>query len=1037
LFGKSTSNPGIDFNFVRSDAVVDTADLPPQKFTISEISEEDGRLHGLVGISEGDRADSVSKNGPVMGLWGAGNSLDGNVVVIEVSNGQSGTIGVSIPLDQLPEGKPFIISAGELSGCTTAYAVDGNNFYAYHAGQKSGDSGWLTSREGAASLYRAHLAFTGRTVSDFEVKDNRLVDRNGAAVHGNDALVEILSTYDRGTLNYFGKLAPDGALTNPTKNKNNVKQFDYNGAAGADGQRLGAAYALLVKDKGKVKVMTYSEDMSVVMREVKTEITTLDNAEYTIKYLDENFENRKFEELRLADEPLVDLGSDAEEKKSLIEAVFSQDNEIKSFITNPYENSRNAVRRLWDLFSGGEHSGIVKEFGGGTLSAEEAGRVEGLKNLVREKRFSMEVRAVNYWESDATSTSNLVHFAFVLNFPRIKFILDTTAVGLIENIGGPLIKSEQQWLRAYQTALANTTATVKYKDFPSYEEALEFSPAYPVDARTYVEGSFLIREAPWYRQEAAPTVDGMSAEAGAPQPEGAGPTTGSNTLDASTQAPGDDQARRALLRTLLATAPTEFDEELPIHDPALAVGLIHFFPFETGLADVIAPNVMLRPFDSTSTTSSALIADNFGGKSMQVSSLNRASAALNGMKLTDDISSRPQFSISFWFWSNGVQDHAPVLCNKDWGAALNPGFVIDQQNDGRLKFNVADGKKRADTFIPFAANAWVYVAMTFDTAASTATAYVADGVHGMQTVTLNLAGMDMTKIAGNHSTIALNEDVLGNYFSRNHQRYGVMSFDDLAMWNRVLAREEVDALAMSGITGGLIHFFPFENGPADVVTPNVSLEPFDGASTTHSAFVADHFGGEAMQVLSQNWAGNALNGMKLADDVSRHPQFSIGFWFKSDGVQNHAPVLGNKDWSAGVNPGFVIDQQKDGWLKFNVGDGKTRVDQFIRFSRDAWVYVAMTFDTTASTATAYVWDTSGAYQSVTLDLSGMDMTRITGTHATIALNEDALGNYHSRRNEGFGAMAFNDLAMWNRVITKTEVRSLVGWGRSLSDLLVY
>ncbi|MEZ0602111.1 cytotoxic necrotizing factor Rho-activating domain-containing protein [Paraburkholderia sp. IW21] len=1024
LFAKSASSPGIDFNFVRSDAVVDTADLQPQKFTLSEISREDGRLHGFVGISPGDQADSISRNGPAMGSWGATDSLDSNVVVIEVSNGQSGTIGISIPLDQLPEGKPFIISAGDLSGCTMAYAVDGNMFYAYHSGQMSGNSGWLTSREGAASLYRAHLSLTGRTVPGYNVADNKLADESGVTVPGNDALIDILSTYDKSTLNYFGKVMPDGVSTRTTRVEDNVNQFDYNKAFESDGSRVGVAYALLVKDKGKVKVTTYSEDMSVVMREGKAGILTLDNSEYILKNFDENFERRKFEEIRLENEPLIELGADEKEKESFIETVFSQDSEIKNYISNPYENSRNAVQRLWNLFFGSESSGIVKGFDENGLSTEDARKVEGLKNLVRDQDFSIEVRAINYWESDRTSAINKAHFAFVLNFPTVRFILDPTARALIENIGGPLVKAEQQWLRACREALANSTATVKYKDFSSYENALEFSPAYPVDARTYVEGSFLVREAPWYREDGATSTKAASSTASPDRAPGE-----------VMPAPGDDQTARALLRTLLATAPAKIDENGPVRDPACEAGLIHFFSFENGLADVIAPNVSLQPFDSTSTTTGTSVADSFGGKAMQVSSLNRGGDGLNGMKLADDVSSRPQFSIGFWFKSDGVQHHAPVLCNKDWGVGLNPGFVIDQQKNGWLKFNVADGSKRADAFIKFTRNACVYVAMTFDTAASTATAYVGDPIHGAQTATLNLDGMDMSGIAGAHGTIALNEDVLGNYYSRYGHTHGSMTFDDLAMWDHVLTQQELDALAMSGLTGGLIHFFPFENSPADLVAPNVSLQPFDGSSTTHAAFIADHFSGEAMQVFSLNWAPGALNGMKLADDVSSHPQFSIGFWFKSDGVQNHAPVLGNKDWSASVNPGFVIDQQKDGWLKFNVGDGKNGVDKFIPFSRDAWVYVAMTFDTAASTATAYVCETSGACQAATLDLRGMDMGRITGTHSTIGLNEDALGNYHSRRNDGYGTMAFNDLAMWNWVLTETEVRSLGGWGHSLFELL--
>jgi hypothetical protein len=279
---------------------------------------------------------------------------------------------------------------------------------------------------------------------------------------------------------------------------------------------------------------------------------TLDNSEYILKNFDENFERRKFEETRLENEPLIEPGADAKEKKSFVETVFSQDMEIKSYISNPYENSRNAVLRLWDLFFGGEASKIVKGFDGKGLSTEDARKVEGLKNLVREQDFSIEVRAINYWESDKTSAINRAHFAFVLNFPTVRFILDPTAFALIENIGGPLMKMEQQWLRAYREALANSTATVKYKDFSSYENALEFSPAYPVDARTYVEGAFLVREAPWYREDGAPSTEAALSTASPDSAPG-------EVMPAS----GDDQAKRALLRTLLATAPAKIDEKRP------------------------------------------------------------------------------------------------------------------------------------------------------------------------------------------------------------------------------------------------------------------------------------------------------------------------------------------------------------------------------------------------------------------------------------------------------------------------------------------
>ncbi|MFM0206148.1 hypothetical protein PQQ96_01950 [Paraburkholderia sediminicola] len=239
----------------------------------------------------------------------------------------------------------------------------------------------------------------------------------------------------------------------------------------------------------------------------------------------------------------------------------------------------------------------------------------------------------------------------------------------------------------------------------------------------------------------------------------------------------------------------------------------------------------------------------------------------------------------------------------------------------------------------------------------------------------------------------------------------------------------------STLASGLIHFFSFDTGLADAITSGVSLQQFDPASTTTESLVPDNFSGKAMQVASLNSAANALNGMKLADDVSTHAQFSIGFWFNSNDLQNDSPALGNKDWNSGLNPGFVIAQESNGTFKFNVGDGAKRADLSIAFTKNAWVYVAMTFDTTALTATAYVDDPTYGLQSGTLSLAGMNVAKIAGIYSTIGLNEDARGNYYSRGNGVLGTMVYNDLAMWNKVITQQQVLSLFASKRSLSSLL--
>ncbi|MFM0741502.1 cytotoxic necrotizing factor Rho-activating domain-containing protein [Paraburkholderia xenovorans] len=283
IFGAVADEPDIEFDFVRTDSVVDTSGLPPQKFSGAEVAQG-GRLQGVFDTSAGNKVTSRSRNGTVIGVWGGKNVLDEDVRIFEISNGLSGTVGIKINLNQLLEGKPLIVSAGELSGCSMIYAVDDDNFYAYHAGKKDGDEQWLTSREGAASAYNAHLSLSGKSLPDVEVSNGILMDKSGTPLHGNDTLVDMVSTYRRGTMNYFGKTGAGGVNTRAVRVKKNVNIFDYNriNPASCD-PRVGIAYAVLVRKNGKVRVITYSEDMSIRIKEDKCKIRTLDKSEFVLK----------------------------------------------------------------------------------------------------------------------------------------------------------------------------------------------------------------------------------------------------------------------------------------------------------------------------------------------------------------------------------------------------------------------------------------------------------------------------------------------------------------------------------------------------------------------------------------------------------------------------------------------------------------------------------------------------------------------------------------------------------------------------------
>ncbi|MER2474074.1 cytotoxic necrotizing factor Rho-activating domain-containing protein [Photorhabdus laumondii] len=248
--GSKTENINLKFNYIRNDK--DISMQTSELFTIEAITGKNGKLRGAMNTWKGGAVTSRAKDGTMPGLWGDKFTLNDNVNFINVVNGHSGTVAIKIPLNEIQEGKPVIITAGRLSGCSMIYAVDDSYFYAYHFGQQVGDIGWLTSRDGVASLYDTHLKLTNKVLDGLEA---------GKIMSNND-LVDIFSKYEKSVITYYGKDISASSNTRITKENINVGIFDYNQkTVETRDPRLGLSYALLVKDYKDIKIKVYSEDL--------------------------------------------------------------------------------------------------------------------------------------------------------------------------------------------------------------------------------------------------------------------------------------------------------------------------------------------------------------------------------------------------------------------------------------------------------------------------------------------------------------------------------------------------------------------------------------------------------------------------------------------------------------------------------------------------------------------------------------------------------------------------------------------------------
>lgn len=275
---KSSTKILTPFTYVRRDNKITMTTT--KEFTHSDLKE---MLQGKIKSTTGNHLSSQTINGPIIGKWKLGD-LNENVEFIQISNGNSGCVAIKIAFELLPEGKPVIISAGNLSGCTMVYATDDHYFYAYHAGQQPGDIEWLTAQQGVRSIYDAHILMKGAPVSGFE-----------SGILKNQDLPSIFSDYSSSLITYLGKNTRKTGNTRITSNLySNVNTFDYNKYHLAQDQsRVGLAYAVLSKNKGVVNVSAYSEDL--LINNMNGDLTTLFSQHQRLKGIESSVNGSIFD----------------------------------------------------------------------------------------------------------------------------------------------------------------------------------------------------------------------------------------------------------------------------------------------------------------------------------------------------------------------------------------------------------------------------------------------------------------------------------------------------------------------------------------------------------------------------------------------------------------------------------------------------------------------------------------------------------------------------------------------------------------------
>ena len=190
-------------------------------------------------------------------------------------------------------------------------------------------------------------------------------------------------------------------------------------------------------------------------------------------------------------------------------------------------------------------------------------------------------------------------------------------------------------------------------------------------------------------------------------------------------------------------------------------------------------------------------------------------------------------------------------------------------------------------------------------------------------------------------------------------------------------------------------------------------------------------------------ATTGATGLRVtsATDITASPQFTFGFWVRTDatcsqGVSNGSPIIANKNWGSGNNAGIAIGLFGGCEARYNLGSGSGRAEiAGVTLTPGRWVYMAMVVDRTNLTMYSYLFDPVKGTSAKSVAFTQAVNLGMGGLNNGFSLNEDGTGIYYkSWPVSPRSALDFNELAFWDRLLTAEELNSIYLSGRPLTTL---
>ncbi len=319
------------------------------------------------------------------------------------------------------------------------------------------------------------------------------------------------------------------------------------------------------------------------------------------------------------------------------------------------------------------------------------------------------------------------------------------------------------------------------------------------------------------------------------------------------------------------------------------------------------------------------------------------------------------FTVSMWLKTEGSGGDPAIISNKDWESGKNKGIILSLRNGEDIRFNVGNGSSRmdADAILPSDYNeGWMHILLIVDREQNKVRFCYDFGLFSTTAIPSSLAKASFDGISG----LNIGQDGTGVYEHRLPA-----TVDELMIFDGALDTNEAAALA--AYYGKTLQSSPSfrdrESSPTpekdskDYVT-NFIKDKELSAYITFDEKIADQTG---KSTLTEHGTISYKDGVfgkaavldkgfvSIENYAPEKNSFSAAFWINTKGVKGDPGILSNKNWQSGGNAGWILSFRDTPDVKFNFGNGSSRMDQTYALPgdfADGWVYMVLVVDREAN-----------------------------------------------------------------------------------------